>query len=141
MTATDAVAPWFAIFLFVAGVVTWLYWRRKWRRDDQARQEALEAGIADERRTEWTPAEPGQTPGQLVPGEGDEVQPDPVLLVEWDEDTEQLPIVTPREESIQPIQWVSFGPRWLHKTCLDARRDGRVPCGECAPYLVTGATS
>ena len=133
MMPTDAIAPWFALVLLALAILTRLAWRAKWRRDDR-RQKALAAGIADERRTEWIPARPGQTPGQLVPGEDDEMLPDPVL----DEITEEVPVVTLREESI-PTQWVSFGPRWMHKTCLEARRDGRRPCAECAPHLVTGA--
>jgi hypothetical protein len=114
---TDAIAPWF--FLLLLAAATLAFWRAKWRRDDR-RQKALAAGIADERRISLM--EPDPTPYE-------------------DEITEEVPVVTLREESIPTTQWVSFGARWLHKTCLEARRDGRRPCAECAPHLVTGATS
>lgn len=111
---TDAYAPWFALALLALAIAIRLAWRAKWRRDDR-RARALAAGIADERRISL-------------------MEPTPYE----DEPTEEIPVVTLREESI-PTQWVSFGARWMHKTCLEARRDGRRPCAECAPHLVTGA--
>jgi len=39
------------------------------------------------------------------------------------------------EEDATGIQLAEYGDRLIHRHCLDARRDGRTPCAECAPVM------
>jgi hypothetical protein len=129
---TDAYAPWIGLALLALAIAIRLAWRAKWRRDDR-RARALAAGIADERRISLM--EPDPTPYE-------------------DEPTEEIPVVTLREESIPlaqtvekyplvPAGWVEFRGGLVHVRCLDPllRNDAR-PCAGCAVHLdhvLTGA--
>jgi hypothetical protein len=67
----------------------------------------------------WQPAQPGNTPGELVPGEG-EIEPQPTLGQERLYDAEGL---------------VQYGLSMVHRACRDARRDAATdhvcqPCGK-----------
>jgi len=39
------------------------------------------------------------------------------------------------DEDATGIQLAEYGDRLIHRHCLDARRDGRTPCAECAPVM------
>jgi hypothetical protein len=66
----------------------------------------------------WQPARPGDTPGELVPGEG-EIEPQPTLGQERLYDAEGL---------------VQYGLELVDRRCLDARRDFATDriCPACA---------
>jgi len=38
-------------------------------------------------------------------------------------------------EDATGVQLAEYGDRLIHRHCLDARRDGRTPCAECAPVM------
>jgi hypothetical protein len=136
MTPTDTVAHWIALAILILGPLVWLCWKLKWRRDDRAAN--LAAGIADEQRTAlmdhhegtWRPAAPGDTPGQLAPGEDDTVD-----LTE--------PTATLREQLI-PVGMVLFLGGAVHVDCVGPLLlNDTPPCAGCAVHLdhvLTGAS-
>jgi hypothetical protein len=116
--------PALAIILLAAA--TWFLLRWKFRRDDRAVRLAVAVGeerICDLRERRLSLMEADRTP--------------------FDEDTVQLPIVTPREQSI-PMGFTLFRGGLVHTHCLGPylRSDAR-PCAGCAVHLdhvLTGAS-
>jgi hypothetical protein len=110
---TDGIAPWFALVLLALAILTRLFWRAKWRRDDRRRRISL--------------MEPDPTPYE-DDDDAESYEPTPTLR-------EQS---IPMPADMKPVKYsgripTPYGLGVVHSGCLVARRDAAADhiCAEC----------